>query len=107
MKRLRFALPSRCSRGLRDARSGAAGRAGRHWLSASPFRLRPNYGVPSGLSGDPAPRRGRKLNALLAALLFTASGAAQAKSITALTPSFSNVTKAIGSAVDGDMVIIP
>src|SRR4029077_2926553 len=70
------------------ARSGAAGRAARHWPSASRFRLRPNYAVPSGLSGNPASacrataRKGRKLNALLAALLFAASGAAQAKSIT-------------------------
>ena len=95
------------------ARCGAAGRAARHWLSDSPFRLWPNYAVPSGLYGNPASacrataRRGRKLNALLAALLFAASGAAQAKSITALTPSFFDVNKAIGSAVDGDTVIIP
>ena len=94
-------------------RCGAAGRAARHWPSASRFRLRPNYAVPSGLSGNPASacrataRKGRKLNALLAALLFAASGAAQAKSITALTPSFFDVNKAIGSAVDGDTVIIP
>ena len=47
------------------------------------------------------------LNAMLAAALFAASGAAQAKSITALTPSFFDVSKAIGSAVDGDTVIIP
>src|SRR5438477_9190909 len=80
----------------------------------SPFRLRPNYAVPSGLYGHPASarraaaRRGRKLSALLlAALLFAASGAAQAKSITALTPSFFDINKAIGSAVDGDSVIIP
>src|SRR4029453_10922694 len=85
----------------------------RHWPSASPFRLRPNYAVPSGLSGHAASacrataRKGRKLNALLAALLFAASGAAQAKSITALTPSLFDVNKAIGSAVDGDTVIIP
>src|SRR5213076_3634135 len=76
-------------------------------------RLRPNYAVPSGLSGNPASacrataRKGSKLSALLAALLFAASGAAQAKSITALTPSFFDVNKAIGSAVDGDTVIIP
>jgi len=113
MKQLCFALASRCPRRLRDARSGAASRAARHWASASPFRLRPNDAVPSGLSGNPASacrataRKGRKLNALLAALLFAASGAAQAKSITALTPSFSDVNKAIGSAVDGDIVIIP
>src|SRR5438067_1283669 len=95
------------------ARCGAAGRAARHWPSASPFRLRPNYAVPSGLSGNPASacrataRKGRKLNALLAGLLFAASGAAHAKSITALTPSFFDVNKAIGSAADGDTVIIP
>jgi hypothetical protein len=40
-------------------------------------------------------------------VLFAASGAAQAKSITALSPSLSDVNKAIGSAVDGDTVIIP
>jgi len=95
------------------ARCGAAGREARHWPSDSPFRLRPNDAVPSGLYGHPASarrataRRGRKLSALLAALLFAASGAAQAKTITALTPSFFDVNKAIGSAVDGDTVIIP
>ena len=95
------------------ARCGGAGRAARHWPSDSPFRLRLNYAVPSGLYGRPASarraiaRRGRKLSALLAALLFAASGAAQAKSITALTPSFFDVNKAIDSAVDGDTVIIP
>src|SRR5256885_6888774 len=79
----------------------------------SPFRLRSNYAGPSGLYGHPASacrataRRGRKLSALLAALLFAASGAAQAKSITALSPSLFDVNKAIGSAVDGDTVIIP
>src|SRR5437773_985945 len=94
----------------------ARGRAACHLPSNcdSPFRLRPNYAVPSGLYGHPASarraaaRRGRKLSALLlAALLFAASGAAQAKSITALTPSFFDINKAIGSAVDGDTVIIP
>src|SRR4029077_107770 len=98
-----------------QARCAAAGRAACHLPSDcdSPFRLWPNYAVPSGLYGNPASacrataRRGRKLNALLAALLFAASGAAQAKSITAPTPSFFDVSKAIGSAVDGDTVIIP
>src|SRR5437868_12579062 len=87
------------------ARCGAAGRAACHRPSDSdsPFRLRPNYAVPSGLYGHP----GRKLSALLAALLFAASGAAQAKIITALTPSFSDVNKALGSAVDGDTVTVP
>src|SRR5436309_15855877 len=80
----------------------------------SPFRLRSNDAGPSGLYGHPASarrataRRGRKSSALFAALLFAASGAAaQAKSITALSPSLSDVNKAIGSAVDGDTVIIP
>src|SRR5437870_387650 len=77
------------------ARCGAAGRAARHWPSDSPFRLGPNYAVPSGVY------------ALLAALLFAASGALQAKTIDALSPSFFDVNKAIGSAVDGDTVIIP
>jgi len=45
--------------------------------------------------------------ALLAALLFAGSGAAQAKTITALTPSFFHVNSAIGSAVDGDTIIVP
>ena len=92
------------------ARCGPAGRAARHWPSASRFRLRPNYAVPSGLSANPAcacRATARKVNALLAALLCAASGAAQAKSITALTPSFFDVNKAIGSAADGDTVIIP
>ena len=97
------------------ARSDAAGQAACHLPSDcdSPFRLRPNDAVPSGLYGHPASARratvwrGRKLSALLAAVLFAASGAAQAKSITALTSSFFDVNKAIGSAVDGDTVIIP
>src|SRR5205823_5605186 len=68
---------------------------------------------PSGLYGHPASarrataQRGRKSSALFAALLFAASGAAQAKSISALSPSLFDVNKAIGSAVDGDTVIIP
>src|SRR4026209_921285 len=113
MKQLRFALPSCCSRRFRDARSGAASRAARHGPSASAFRQRPNAVVPAGLYGHAASarrrttRRGRKLSALLAAVLFAASGAAQAKSITALSPSLSDVNKAIVSAVDGDTVIIP
>src|SRR5438105_11657033 len=79
------------------ARYGAAGRVARHWPSDPPFRLRPNYAVPSGGNPASAPRatgrKGRKLSALFAALLFAASGAAQAKSITALSPSFFDVTK--------------
>jgi len=81
--------------------------------SDSPPGLQSNYAVPSGLYGQPAfarratARSGRRLNALLAVLLFAASGEAQAKTITAVTPSLFDVTKAIGSAVDGDTVIIP
>src|SRR5207253_10931518 len=95
------------------ARCGAAGRVARHWPSHSQFRLRPNYAVPSGLYGHLASaprakaRRGRKLSVLLGALLFAASGAAQAKTITALSSSLFDVNNAIGSAVDGDTVIIP
>ena len=74
------------------ARGGAAGRGACHLPSGcdSPFRLRPNDAVPS------------RLSALLAALLFAASGAAQAKTIAALSPSLFDVNKAIGSAADGD-----
>src|SRR5947207_15672534 len=76
------------------ARCGAAGWAAGHLPSDcdSPFRLQPYDAVLPGLYGHPASarrataRRGRKLNALLAALLFAASGAAQATGITALTP---------------------
>src|SRR5207244_3671243 len=79
------------------ARGGAAGRGACHLPSGcdSPFRLRPNDAVPS------------RLSALLAALLFAASGAVQAKTIDALSPSFFDVNKAIGSAVDGDTVAVP
>jgi hypothetical protein len=79
------------------ARGGAAGRGACHLPSGcdSPFRLRPNDAVPS------------RLSALLAALLFAASGAVQAKTIDALSPSFFDVNKAIGSAADGDIVIVP
>jgi len=79
------------------ARGGAAGRGACHLPSGcdSPFRLRPNDAVPS------------RLSALLAVLLFAASGAVQAKTIDALSPSFFDVNKAIGSAVDGDTVAVP
>src|SRR5438477_5665467 len=94
---------------------GSAGRAACHRPSDSdsPFRLRPNYAVPSGLYGQPASarrataRRGRKLSALLAALLFGASGAAQATIINAASPSYADVSSAVASAVDGDTVIVP
>ncbi len=94
---------------------GAAGRAACHRPSDSdsPFRLRPNYAVSSGLYGQPASARratargGRKLSALLAALLFGASGAAQATIINAASPSYADVSSAVASAVDGDTVIVP
>ena len=77
-----------------DARADAAGWARRHWPSNSdsPFRPPPNYAV---------------LSSVLAALLFAASGAAQAATINAASPSLVDVTTAIASAVDGDTVIIP
>ena len=76
------------------AQGNAAGRARRHWPSNSdsPFRPRPNYAV---------------LSSFLAALLFAASGTAQAATINAASPSLVDVTTAIASAVDGDTVTIP
>jgi hypothetical protein len=77
-----------------DAPGVAAGRARRHRSSNSnsPFRPRPNYAV---------------LSSVLAVLLFAASGAAQAATINAASPSLVDVTTAIASAVDGDTVIVP
>jgi hypothetical protein len=98
-----------------DARCDAAGLAGRHqpFDSDLPLRPRPNYAVPSGRYSLPASarrataRRGRKLSLVLAALLFAASGAAQATIINAASPSFVDVATAIAVAVDGDTVIVP
>ena len=106
MKQLPFALPSRCSRRVREARSSAARRAGRYWLSDpdSPFGPRPNYTIPSGLYSVP----GRKLGSIaIAALLFAAYRAAQATTISATSPSFAAVSAAISSAHNGDTVIVP
>jgi hypothetical protein len=77
-----------------DARCDAAGRARRHRPSDSdsPFRPRLNYAV---------------LGSVLAAMFFAASGAAQATNRYAASPSFADVTTAIGSALDGDTVIVP
>jgi hypothetical protein len=47
------------------------------------------------------------LSSALAAVLFVASSAAQARIINAASPSSADVTKAIASAVDGDTVIVP
>jgi hypothetical protein len=71
--------------------------------SDSLFRSRPNYTIPSGRYRLLA----RKLSLVLTALLFAASGAAQAASVSALSPSFADVSKAIAAAHDGDTVIVP
>jgi hypothetical protein len=87
-----------------DARCGAAGRAGHHRPPDpdSPFRSRPTYAL---LSRVCLP--GRKLSWVLAGLLFAASGPAQAATITARSPALADVSTAISSARDGDIVIIP
>jgi hypothetical protein len=88
-----------------DARSSTAGCAARHRLahSDSLFRSRPNYTIPS--------RRysllGRKLSLVLTALLSAASGAAQAGTINALSPSLFDVSTAVAAAHDGDTISIP
>ena len=56
------------------------------------------------------PRKSRKglLSSLaLVALFFAASGAAQATTINARSPSITDVSNAIASAADGDTVIVP
>jgi hypothetical protein len=75
-------------------RCDSTGGAERHRLSNSdpPFRRRLNYAV---------------LSAVLAALLFAASSAAQTTMINAASPSLADVRRAIASAVDGDTVIVP
>ena len=104
MKQLHFALPSRCSRRLRDARRGAASRAGRHWLSnlKSPFG-RPGYAT----LFQPCRSVAGRFGALFAALLLAVSGAVQAANINARSPSFADVSQAIASAAKGDTVIVP
>jgi hypothetical protein len=86
-------------------RCDAAACTGRHRASDSdsPFHPRPNYTSPSGLYSLP----GRKLSSVLAALLFAASGAAQATIINARSPSFDDVSTAVRSAANGDTVVIP
>ena len=90
---------------LLDARSGAASRAGRHWLSDpdSPFGLRPNYKTPF----QPCRSVAGRFGGLFAALLLAVSGAAQAANINARSPSFADVSEAIASAAKGDTVIVP
>jgi hypothetical protein len=90
---------------LLDARSGAASRAGRPWVSDPdwPFGPRPNYGTLF------PPRRSvaGRFGALFAALLLAVSGAVQAATINARSSSFSDVSAAITSAARGDTVIVP
>jgi hypothetical protein len=89
---------------LLDARSGAVSRPGGYWLSnlKSPFG-RPGYAT----LFQPCHSVAARFGVLFAALILAVSGAVQAKTVTALTPSLFDVNKAIGSAVDGDTVIIP
>ena len=90
---------------LLDARSGAASRAGRHWLSDpdSPFGSRPNYAT----LFQPCRSVAGRLGALFAALLLAISGAVQAANINARSPSFADVSEAVASAAKGDTVIVP
>jgi hypothetical protein len=60
--------------------------------SNSPFVLRSNCAV---------------LSLVLAALLFAASSAVQARMINAASPSLADVRRAVASAADGDTVIVP
>jgi hypothetical protein len=106
MKQLRFAMHARCSRRLREARSGAGSRAGCHWLSDPDLLLqpRPNYTIPSGLYSVPS----RKLGSIaIAALLFAACRTAQAATINASSLSLGAVKTAISYANNGDTVIVP
>jgi hypothetical protein len=52
-------------------------------------------------------RKGLPSSLALAALFFAASGAAQATTINARSPSLTDVRTAIASAADGDTVIVP
>ena len=79
---------------LLDARSGAASRAGRHWLSDpdSPFGPRPNYAT----TFQPCRSVAGRFGALFAALILAVSGAVQAANINASSPSFAAVSTAVG-----------
>ena len=73
---------------------------GRHWPSEFGSPLRPDsFGLYRPLSG--------KRSAVFAALLLAISGAAQAATINARSPSFVDVSTAVASAVKGDTVIVP
>src|SRR5438105_5222239 len=90
---------------LLDARSGAASRAGRHWLfdPESPFGPRPGYATVF----QPCRSVAGRFGALFAALLLAVSGAVQAAKINARSPSFRDVSEAITSAAKGETVIVP
>jgi hypothetical protein len=90
---------------LLDARSSAASRAGRHWLSDpdSPFGPRRNYAT----LFQPCRSGAGRFAALFAALLLAVSGVVQAANINAPNPSFAAVSAAVASAKNGDTVIVP
>jgi hypothetical protein len=90
---------------LSDAPGGAASGAGRHWLSDpdSPFGPRPNYAT----LFQPFRSVAGRLGAPFAALLLAISGAVQAATINARSPSFGDVSEAVTSAARGDTVIVP
>ena len=50
---------------------------------------------------------GRKLRAILFALFLAASGTAQAATVNAHSPSFADVSTAVGAAKNGDTVVVP
>jgi len=79
---------------------------GRRHASRRPklsVRLRANYAGPSGTGCA----LGSKLSTFLAALFLAVSVSAQAATINALSPSFADVSTAVGSAKNGDTVIVP
>jgi hypothetical protein len=69
----------------------------------SRFRPRPDCAGPAGRYRLP----GGMLGAVLAALLVAISGAAQAATINARSPSFADVSTAVSAAAQGDTVIVP
>src|SRR5215831_19058894 len=73
---------------------------GRPWPSELGWPIRPD-------SFDPHRGRSGKLSIVFAALLLAISGAAQAKNITAASPSLADVRSAIAAAGNNDTVIVP
>jgi hypothetical protein len=88
-----------------DVCGSAAHLPGRRSASefGSRFRPLPNYLRPSGLY-QPS---GGKFSAVFAALLLAISGAVQAATINARSPSLADVKTAVASAANGDTVIVP